>query len=185
MAISTRRSSKKGPSPKKSTNPKKKGKGKRANVASKDTNVDAKDAKPAATRELSEAERSQLKAKHAIVTNDFNKNGYQKAGDEKNYTPYEKMVRHTAQEQLWHGCKFINNMEKHMYQATEYVMKLMSPKEHEGLEGKDLEMMQDIWIYEHGDVVRRAINKKRNYVKDGLTKKFIGCTLEVLFPSLP
>ncbi len=87
------------------------------------------------------------------------KNGTQKA--------MEREVKKCSKTILWKVCKFLKN-EKKLDKATKYVMGSLYLTEMEGLSGKALVDAQEVWMAQWRAVIRKALNKQRNYVQQEL-----------------
>ena len=123
---------------------------------------------------LSTQQRAELQARYRMV---LQEKDHMKPPHESKYSDYQKLVRKQAQQALWHGCKFLNDLDAHLDKAVLLVRKYSKPKDVAGLkseelEGEELEMMQRIWIHVNAEIVRRGLNKKRNYCKDQVGKVY-------------
>jgi len=152
-AKSTKQDSRKSP-------PTKKG-AKRPNEA---TNSVPDDKKPKAAKVDETGRRAELKAKLELIRKDKR---FRKV-PKKECTAYDKMVCKQTTQALWKGCKFFTDEFTHVEKGARFVMDYCKPKEFNGLSGEDLEMAQAIWIWENADIVRKGLNKQRNYCKDFL-----------------
>ena len=81
----------------------------------------------------------------------------------------ELCVWKTTTDELFKVCKFISS-ENELCESTRCVMKIIDPKDHEGLDAIDLKAAQGDWIQDHAAIVLTAVNHQRNYVVEELYK---------------
>ena len=126
--------------------------------------------------------RAELKARYKLAMQATKRPSYQ----DKLYTDKQKIVKKNSQQALWKGLKFFKDEENHLVQGAKFVMPYCGPTQLEGLQGKDLEMETYIWVHENADIVRCAINKRRNYAKDEyakVVKKAFAKNQEHMYPT--
>jgi len=80
-----------------------------------------------------------------------------------------KEIQKVTKQFLFPKVKVLKN-EKELLKATRIIMEHLDLQNHNGLEGQDLDTAQQIWINEHKDYVRQAINSARNYVNQEVQK---------------
>ena len=87
-----------------------------------------------------------------------------------------KEIQKVTKQFLFPKVKVLKN-EKELLRATRIIMEHLDLQNHNGLEGQDLDTAQQIWINEHKEYVRQAINSARNYVNQEV-QKVIGQAVE-------
>ena len=70
---------------------------------------------------------------------------------------------------LWKVCKFFKN-DSYLIKGTKFVMEALELREHADLSDTALMEAQEMWIRDHSDTVRLAMNDQRNYVQQELRK---------------
>ena len=118
-----------------------------------------------------------------IVTKPGRSKGGAKAKSSKK-TAMQKEVIRVAKGELWHRCKHIRN-EAFLNKATRFVLKNLDLPEMEGLQGDSLRQAQDLWVEEHQDAVREAINARRSYVLGEVHDYMVEQMIEGKMADLP
>ena len=110
--------------------------------------------------------RATLKARYQLVMQEKK----HKTTPEKLYSDYQKIVKKNAQQVLFKGLKFFKNEVEHVEAGARFLLPYVKQPHFEDLQGTDLKMSEAIWVHEHADIIRVAINKRRNYAKDEMCK---------------
>ncbi len=100
-------------------------------------------------------------------------------------TAMEREVKKCSKTILWKVCKFLKN-EKKLDKAAKYVMSSLYLSEQEGLTGKALVDAQEVWMAQWRALIRRSLNKQRNYVQQELRtvmEKVFKAGKEAEFPN--
>ena len=112
--------------------------------------------------------RANLKARYDLAMEQKK----HKTTSKKHYSDYQKVVKKNAQQALWKGLKFFNNEKEHIEDGAMFVFPYVMPPHFKDLKDDELEMEEAIWVQEHADIIRVAINRRRNYAKDELQKLY-------------
>lgn len=126
------------------------------------TDMEGEDAKMKAKDE----EIARLQAKYKIALQKKKASGSKKAADRD-----DKLIAAAAKQHLFPKKKFISS-DARLEEVTRFVMKKFHPIEHDHLKGKQLIEAQELWISDHLDTVRIAINMHRNYIQGEIKKVF-------------
>ena len=79
----------------------------------------------------------------------------------------EALVQRTTNTKLFKRCKFIRGPKK-LKKGTKFVMMQLHLKEMDGLDPAEKAAAEKAWIHRYKDVVRKELNKRRNYVQQEL-----------------
>ena len=88
-----------------------------------------------------------------------------------NLKPNLKLFFTFCKKDLFKITKFINNQEE-CIDGAKWAMKRNQPNELAGLEGDELKAAVRIWLYQHADLARQALNHRRNYCKEVLEEVY-------------
>jgi hypothetical protein len=106
--------------------------------------------------------RAELECKYKMV---LAEKKHKPSGPDEKYDTYQKHVRKQSMQALWKGLKFFINEKDHVERGTKCCLPYCMPHQMKELQGTDRDMAEAIWIWEHADIVRKGINKMRNYGK--------------------
>ena len=119
--------------------------------------------------EATEMDESHAKSVLIVLQGDYTK--YQnrdKSTDKKGHTAMEKEVLRVAKKELFKMCKAVDDAT--LWSATEWVRNRINPQILQGLPEAYRQECNDVWDKHYSDLVRQALNERRNYVQQEVRK---------------